>query len=64
MKKAPNTKNNIKTHSGRFTTLSFRKGSTTENYCAKIVKITPHTITFRDVNSGEMITKKISSFVS
>ena len=47
---------------GQFTTLSFRNGTKTENFCAKIIKITEQTIRFRDVNSGEIMTKMIKSY--
>ena len=49
-------------HNGRFTTLSFRNGNKTENFCAKIIKITDQTIRFKDVNSGEIVTKMLKSF--
>ena len=54
----------LQKHNGRFTSLSFRNGNKTECYCAKIIKITDQTVKFRDVNSGEVILKKISSFVN
>ena len=58
------TNNTLNKHNGRFTSLSFRNGNKTECYCGKIMKITAQTVTFRDVNSGEVILKKISSFIA
>ena len=57
------TKTKLNNHSGRFTSLLFREGNKTKAYCGKILKITDQTVKFRDVNSGEVILKKISSFV-
>jgi hypothetical protein len=56
-------KTKLNNHNGRFTSLSFRNGNKTECYCAKILKVTDQTVKFRDVNSGEIILKKISSFI-
>ena len=56
-------KQQLQSHGGRFTSLLFRDGNKTRAYCAKIIKITDQTITFRDRNSGEVVLKKISSLV-
>lgn len=53
-----------KNNGGRFTSLSFRNGNKTECYCAKIMKITDQTITFKDRNSDKVILKKLSSLLS
>ena len=40
----------LKETSGRFTTLQIKNTKTSTVYCAKIVKVTPKTIVFSDVN--------------
>lgn len=55
------TKENLTTRGGRFTSLRFRQGTKQQSYCAKIIKVTPHTIQFKDVNSGEIVTKNLKN---
>jgi len=57
------TKTELNNHGGKFRSLIFREGSKIKAYCAKIVKITDHTITFRCQNSKEVIKKNLSSLV-
>ncbi len=56
-------KSKLEKHGGRFTSIMVSDGRKTISYSAKIIKVTEKTIQFRDRNSGEIITKKLTSLL-
>lgn len=56
-------KNKLENHKGRFISLSWKEGKETKKASCKLIRVTPKTVTFQDVNSWEVKTKMISSLV-
>lgn len=54
-------KETLNNRKGKFTSLSFRNGNKRQSYCAQILKVSEKTVRFRDINSGEILLRNLSS---